>query len=326
VFKINNLIRFINKNQKTIFYVILAVIFFIIIIASLNAYYTNKEKEAQEELENNKETESTYSNGANVTMENIEDDVSKNITNDNIENTMKLFVNYCNNGDYESAYNMLTEECKTALAYHSAKAFKDYYIDLRFPEPQEYVLKRWDSEDNIVVCLITFNGDLMASGGADFSENQEYYTFVKQNGEYKINLNNYIYGEERKTKYVFDDIDVKVTKINAYSRYEEITMEITNNSTKDIAFSGYEDDNSVYLTNEKGTIYSSINSEFDEQDVVISAGNTKEVTVTFNKLYSSSNKATTINFGKVILDYDEYLNTHNRSAYKNTTTIKVNYN
>ena len=103
-------------------------------------------------------------------------------------------------------------------------------------------------------------------------------------------------------------------------------MEIQNNSDKTIAFLGYENNNSVYLVNSEETVYSSINSIFDEGDVLLEPNQTKEVTVRFNKLYSASNNATKIVFSKVILDYQDYLNTHNRTGYSNFTTIEVNYN
>ena len=44
----------------------------------------------------------------------------------------------------------------------------------------------------------------------------------------EINVNNYIYCENKNTRYVFDDIDVKIGKINRYSKYEEMTIEIKN--------------------------------------------------------------------------------------------------
>lgn len=323
----NNFIRFINKNQKVIFYVILIAVFALLVIYSLNYYYTKKEEENQKNmLENKITTENGYANEVNITMDNIKDETTKELSNNTIENTMKLFVNYCNSGDSENAYNMLTEECKDALKYFDAKTFKEFYIDLRFAEPQEYSLTKWSVDNDRTLCLITFNGDLMATGGAKYSANEEYYTFVKEDGKYKINVNNYVYGENKNTRYKFDNVDVKVNDINAYTKYEEITIEITNTSDKTIAFAGYENDNSVYLTNAKGTIYSSMNSEFDEKDVVVQAGETKEVTIRFNKMYNASNKATKMVFSKVILDYQDYLNTHNRTTYSNITTIEVAYN
>ena len=326
VSNINSLRSFINKNQKTITYVIIGVIFVLIIIYSLNYYYTKREEEIQKELEgSNIDTGSIYTNGQNVTMDNINDEGVTDLSNDSIENTMKVFVNYCNNGDAEKAFNLITDECKTALKYYDANVFKEYYIDLRFAEPQEYSISKVSQDGNNILCKVTFNGDMLATGGSKFTANDEYYTFVRQDdGSYKINVNNYIYGENKNTRYVFDDIDVKIDTINTYSRYVEIAMELQNNSDKTIAFAGYEEDNSVYLMNEKEVIYSSINSEFDEENVLVQPGAVKKITVRFNKVYSASNKPTKMIFSKVILDYQEYLDTHNRTAYSNYTSIQVN--
>ena len=123
-----NLKRFINRNQKTIIYIGIAIFFIIIIFNSMNYYYTKKEeKNRKEMLDNNVTIENNYYNENNVKKDDIETENVKNLDNDTIENTMKKFVNYCNNGDYNSAYNMLTDECKKALKYNDAKIFKETY-------------------------------------------------------------------------------------------------------------------------------------------------------------------------------------------------------
>ncbi len=324
----NNFKRFININQKNIFYIIIIMVLIIIIVSGLNYYYLKKEDENQKNIiDNNITIENGYVNENNVKIEDINTKETKELQSNTLENTMKKFVSYCNNKDYESAYNMLTDECKTALKYYDAKTFKEAYVDIRFCEPQEYTYSKWASDNEKVICLISFNGDLLASGGAKYTSNEEYYTFVKKDGTYKINVNNYIYGENKNIKYVYDNLDIKIDTINTYSKYQEITMEIINKSDKAIAIAGSDKGSTVYLTNSNGTKYFSINSEFSEgQDVQIQANETKTVTVRFNKLYSKANDAQKIVFSKIILDYPTYLNTHNRTAYSNTTSIEINYN
>ena len=324
----DNLKRFINRNQKTIIYIVIAIVFIIIIFNGVNYYYTKKEEKNQKDiLDNNITIENNYYNENNVKFNDIKTESVKNLNNDTIENTMKKFVSYCNSGDYNSAYNMITDECKTALKYNNAKIFKETYMDIRFEEPQEYKLTKWASDNNKVVCLVSFNGDILASGGAEFTVNDEYYTFVNKDYKYKINLNNYIYGEEKNEKYIFDNINVKIKNINYYSRYQEITMEITNKTDKSIAIAGNDSGTNVYLTNNNGTKYYAINSEFNEgKDVEIIKDETKEITVRFNKTYSSSNTVNKLVFSKVILDYQEYMNTHNRTSYSNIKMIEIDCN
>lgn len=320
---INNIKRFINKNQKLIIFSVFVILFFLFIIYTLNSYYENKAKKEKEEIDEDKIVEQTYTNGKNYTADKLDDEDVKDLSSNTLENTMKLFVNYCNKGDAEKAYSMLTDECKNALNYRDADVFKIHYIDERFNEPQEYSLVKWSQDGNNITCLITFNGDLLAAGGKT-PTNQEYYTFVKNDNTYKINVNNYIYGEDRNVKYAFENIDVKVKHIDVFDKYEEITMEITNNSSKSVAFVKNQFGDSIYLKNSKDTTYPSMNSIFDEGDVVISANNTMTYTVRFNKLYSSSNKAKKIVLKNVVYDYDEYL--ENKENYSNIQTIEVQYN
>ena len=213
----NNFKRFINRNQKIIFYILIGIIFIIISFSSMNYYYNKKEEEKQKNIvDNNITIENGYSNEKNVKMDDIKTESVKELKNDTIENTMKIFVSYCNNGDYESAYDMLTDECKETLKYYDAKTFKDAYIDIRFKEAQEYTLTKWASNNDAITCLISFNGDLLTSGGAKYTANEEYYTFIKKDKSYKINLNNYIYSEAKNTKYLFDNVDVKIDNIDIY--------------------------------------------------------------------------------------------------------------
>lgn len=81
----------------------------------------------------------------------------------------------------------------------------------------------------------------------------------------------------------------------------------------------------LYLENKSGTKYSAINNEFDYGNVVMDAKDIKKYKVKFNKSYSISNSAKYLTFNDIILNYDEYLSSNNKTNYTNRTTITMDY-
>ena len=78
----------------------------------------------------------------------------------------------------------------------SPKTVDEYYIDLRFPEKQEYSLSKWAVEGDNAVYLVTFNGDLLVAIDEQVLELRE----LSRNERFSNN---------------FDNIVEKVEKTNA---------------------------------------------------------------------------------------------------------------
>ena len=317
------------NNKKYILYSIFIVIIIIVVITSLNTYYefqqNQKSQEFESNINNNNNTSTVNTNGNNVTIDNLEDNDVSNLYENTIENTMKKFVNYCNNRKISEAYAMLTDDCKNALYYTTEEAFEEHYINERFKEPQEYSMIKWSETDNRTLYLVKFYGDLLATGG-ESGTSQEYYTFIYNNGSYKININNFVYGEYREIEYQKDGITIKVGHVDVFNSYERAQITITNNTENKICMTGNKYSQNVYLRNSDGTVYSSINSQFDIGTVVINPNFTMLYTVEFNKTYNITNEAKYLVFSDVILNYDEYLQSENKLEYSNRTSLVVDYN
>lgn len=58
-----------------------------------------------------------------------------------IENTIKKFIDYCNSGKTENAYNMLTDKCKEEM-YPSLQNFVDNYYTNKFSTPKNYIITK----------------------------------------------------------------------------------------------------------------------------------------------------------------------------------------
>ena len=297
-----NIKRTIDKNRKLILYVIGIIAFILFVIKALNSYYESEEKRKQEEI-----TEKIN----NTQMDESKDTetIVFSTENNSVENTMKSFVNYCNKRELENAYKMLTEECKKAM-FPTVKDFEKIYINVVYKINREYDLTKWSTDGNMSTYLVKLYGDILATGNANnFTE--EYYTFVKDNnGNYKLNVNNYIFGEYRNIQTTLSNITVKIGHVDVYEEYEETEITITNN---------------IYLKNARGIEYSSLNSDFESGEIVMKPNSTKTFKVMFNKTYNVNNKAINLILSDIILDYEDYMKSEDKTNYSNRTSIKMKY-
>ena len=86
----------------------------------------------------------------------------------------------------------------------------------------------------------------------------------------------------------------------------KVEMTVKNNTEQTICLNGDKYLQKIYAKNSKGTKYSSMNSAFDLEEIVLKKGTSKRYVVQFNKIYDSNNKINSIVFSDVIFNYDEY--------------------
>lgn len=314
-----NIKRIIDKNGKLILYIVLIITFVLFAIKSLNAYYENDEERRKTEIINNQ-----INGNVQNTVETDDTSNSNSVENDSIEKTMSSFVNYCNNREIENAYEMLTDECKNAM-FPSAEDFERVYVNNIYNVERTYELVKWTTDGNKSTYLVKFYGDVLATGSIE-NYTEDYYTFVEtDNGTYKLNINNFIYGEDRSIEETTLNITIRIGQVEVYEEYERARITIINNTSNTICLTGNKYENNIYLQNSQDTTYSSLNSRFDNEEIVMRPNETQTLWVEFNKVYSSTNKAEYLVLSDVILDYEDYLNSEDKDNYSYRTSIVVEY-
>jgi len=175
---------------------------------------------------------------------------------------------------------------------------------------------KWYTNGNKHTYQVKLYGDILATGNAN-NYKEENYTFIEDdNGNYKLNVNNYIYGEDRNIKETKNNISIEIEHVDVYEEHETATIKITNNSQKTISLTGDTYRKNIYLQNKNGTTYSSLNSEFDNEEIILKPKESKTFEIDFNKIYTGSNDANFLVLSDVILDYKNQAN---------RTSIKVKY-
>lgn len=285
---------FINQNGKLVLQIALIIVGIFLGIKFLNTYYENDEKRKLEELatKNNKEE--------------IIEQVVYTTESNSPEITLASFVNYCNNKELENAYKMLTNECKDAM-FPTIQEFEDIYIKNIYNVKRNYDLEKWSTDGKKITYIVTLYEDILATGTTD-NLTQEYCTFIEdENGNYKININNFIYRQNLNIVKKVDNVEINIKHVDVYQEYEEYSVTITNNADTTICVTGNTNNNNIYLrkSNKK---YVSINSLFDRGDILLlDFGNSQKLDIKFNKMYEPKNLGGDIFIERVILDYEEYL-------------------
>lgn len=158
------LMRLYNQNRAFIIAGVFIIALIIVIIQMLNSHV----KEQQEMAKNRIENSSTVDNSTTISSGNTSVITGEEVkTNEQSKETIKKFVDYCNNKEIEKAYDMLSEDCKK-LIYSDINKFKTNYIDRIFYIYRLYTLENWFETNELKTYYIKYTEDILASRKCKF--------------------------------------------------------------------------------------------------------------------------------------------------------------
>ncbi len=305
------LIRYYNQNRKKILWIILIIVFIIAIIQILN-FFAKKNNGSNNSKKESVVSNITYSNAvtsnkSSVTGSEISQDKLKKDTD-----IIDTFFNYCNEGDVEDAYELLTDECKEEM-YPSVEDFKRIYYEYLFNgDKKSYTIENWVGD----IYRIMITDDILSTGKLNSTETrQDYMTVIRKSNEYKLNINSYIGRKNLNLETMYNDIKVTVKEVNTYMDYEEYNIYVENNSNNTILLDTNDDVKSVYLldSNDKKVYF--FNNEINTSKLVVQSKLKTTLKIKFSNSYSSTRKMKNIVFSKFVLNYDEYNKLENKAEY-----------
>lgn len=296
----NQLIRYYNQNRKKIWGIVIIITSAILLIQLINYFYkveNQKKLEGVNRVQN--EILSIDTNTIKVT-DNQSVVTGKQIEKEELEratNIIDTFISYCNEKELEKAYNLITDNCKREL-YDSLEIFEQaYYNNVFEGNKKTCSIENWHSNTYKVKIM----GNMLTTGKKDTNSKQDYITIVKENDEYKLNINGYIGKKEINKIFEKDNIKVEVINKSTYKDYELYNIKVTNGTENEMLLDGRSDARSLYLQDSKGMKYSSYSHELTEPMLTINSRNTKEITIKFYSNYSSEKTIEEIVFSDVLL-------------------------
>jgi len=144
-----------------------------------------------------------------------------NVSNEQQEvntNIIDTFIKYCNKKQIDKAYSILTNECKENVFNNNIDDFKKNYIEKVYTSNKTYSMQSWIKQNNSVTYKVKITDDMLATGKVG-NTIQDYYTVVKQNGAYKLNINGYIGRKTINKEATKDNITIKINYKDIYMNY-----------------------------------------------------------------------------------------------------------
>ena len=247
----------------------------------------------------------TVISGDNVDEENYEQE----------ESIINMFVEYCNNGQVEEAYNMLSSDCKETL-YPTQLDFEQNYYQQIFSTKKICNLQAWINEENYTIYRVRFIDDIMSTGNYEESSKYQDYITVIHDEEDKqyISINKYVIKEEVEDAEIeTDELYIKVQSVEKYIDYVEYTFSVKNKSDKTILMDTLEDiSDTMYITTKTNKKRSSNSTNLNILDLKIDPYNTEKIKIRYNKSLGTNDDDGEIHFLKIIKDYEAYLEDKNQ--------------
>lgn len=316
----NKLLRYWNQNKRKILITVAVIAFVIIIIQMINAMVKSPNEKNRNQETNNTIVANDITKPNQSVISN--DKLTQKETEEN-SNFIEQFVNYCNQNKVEEAYGLLTEDCKAEL-YPTKEIFISNYMNQIFKEQVNYELELWYSISNCHTYRITYHkGNLLQTGGQASSSNfVDYITLIKQNGEYKLNINKFIRKENVNKHGGNQGIEVQVNNKSIYVDYEIYHMTVQNNTTKTILLNDGTNARDFCLIGGNNSIFTSAISELPTSNLTINPQYRKTMDVKFNKIYMTESKVQTMQMTNIYLDKDQY-DTKQENAEKITVKVEL---
>ncbi len=312
------LLSYWNQNKRKILITIAVIALIIIIIQIANAMV----KEQNKKDSNNQIGQNIVANDITKPSESVvsNDKLTEKETKENSD-FIEQFVNYCNQHKIEEAYNLLTDDCKTEL-YPTKEIFTSNYVNQIFGEQVNYELQLWYTASNCYTYRITYNkGNLLQTGGQASTGNfLDYITLIKQNGEYKLNINKFIRKEAINKQGSNNGIEVTINSKSIYVDYEIYHMTVQNDTQKTILLNNGTSTSNFSLIGRNNNIFTSVISEVPMSSLILNPKYRKTMDVKFNKIYITESKLEAMQMTNIYLDKSQY---DSKQENPEQTTIRI---
>lgn len=279
--------HFFRKNKKIIFVIVIVWLFIFFINQVLKLYTPEPE------------IEDTYEPHVSV-IDSSQKVPEKYQTN--IEDLIEEYVSYCNNNDFDKAYNMLSKDCKE-YAYPTYEDFIDH-LKIVMYTPKKYSIQNYSNLDDMYIYSISYTDDFLATGltNTEYSYTEEKMAFKEnEEGQLEMSIGNFIKHENinLSTENEYLKIDVKDRIVNYAT--EEYTVRFTNRTNYDIVISDYVEENEITLS-----LSNEVRGAEQHEDIVLGSNETKDVKIVFSKYVDDNDSSNFINFNNIRVLEDYY--------------------
>lgn len=215
------------------------------------------------------------------------------------------YVNYCNNQEYEEAYNMLSEGCKKNL-YPTQEDFEKY-TKVVFDQKKIYNIQNYSVNDNVYIYNLRILNDILATGLTDEKQLVYYEEKVAiESIDDKLYLSIGGFIKEKKVEALFEDEYMKLTvdKVLVMDDREIYTMTVSNKSDYVLNIADTSKPQEIFI--KMGSETRNV-QELPMNGVIVFPDQKRTYELTFTKWYDETEKTESIIFDTVyiIKEYKE---------------------
>ena len=216
-----------------------------------------------------------------------------------IEEVIEQYVNYLNDGNFQSAFNMLSEDCRK---YGFNDDVTEYmaHVYTKMPTPKQYAIQNYSNitygKKNMYIYEVKYFDDILATGltNSDYEYTSENITFYSGDDGLEMNVGNYIYHTDIKniSENEYLKIDV-VDKVVNYS-IETYEVKFTNRSNYTIVIADDQEKDEILLTLPNETRQRS-----DFTDIVLGPKESITAEFTFPKFVDDGDESQSLAFSAI---------------------------
>lgn len=275
--------HFFRKNGK----IVLIVISIWIIIFIINKFLKNYNPV--------KELQTTYTpHTAVITDKNMfSSDISEEI-----EKMISQYVEYCNNAEWTSAYNMLSGDCKKYAYQNDIKNYMNY-VYTKMPTEKKYAIQDFSNINDVYIYQVKYTDDFLATGltNSTYQYTEDKIVFKKNDDKtLDMSVGNFIEHKEIKNISENDYLKVDVKSVNKYYSIEQYEIKLSNRTENTIVVSDGVEEGEIVIELSSGDIRERV-SPID--NVVLGPRESATITIDFPKFYDNDDSAVKLSFGAI---------------------------
>lgn len=216
-----------------------------------------------------------------------------------IEDLIKKYVDYCNDGNFQAAYDLLSEDCKKYGFDNKIENFMQH-VYIKMPTPKHYAIQdysntRYDGK-KLYIYEIKYTDDLLATGltNTEYTFTSEKMVFYSEDDEIRMNVGDFIYYKDIKriSENEYLKIDVIDKLVNYNSEVYEVKFTNRSNYTVIVSDSTENEEVSLILpkeTRQRNTI----------QDIVLKPQETQTLKFQFPKFVDDGDESQSLLFSSI---------------------------
>lgn len=290
--------RFYNQNKNIIWFIIIAIALFLLFIKT--ATNLVKENNNSSSVNNattiveNGQSSQHQLNTSNVNTANnsVQNEIEIVESIDSNQEAIRVFIRFCNEGKIESAYNMLTDDCKEYLYPSKNEFFKNYY-NIFFDTKKEAVISTYTNN----IYRVGLSEDSITTGSADKNK-ETVIDYITVNNNYKLSISSFVKKEKINKTQENEYISINIKEKYIYADYEIYAINVKNLTKADIYLN--ETINSdLFIQDKNGNNINLDINEYIEEDFKIISEQEKNINLKFNRKYDGKNTTSNIVFSNI---------------------------